>query len=165
VALFEPILANLNRDGVRYVVVGGVAVVLHGHARLTADLDLAIDLTPAHPAVAMRALLGMGLVPLLPVDPLDFADPVTRRRWVEERNLKVFTLYSPSDPLLQVDVFAENPVPFDDLWQRATRVDLSTVTFRIASIGDLVFMKRAAGRAQDLADIEALEMIRGRETE
>ena len=38
-SLFEPIFEALNRQNVRYVVVGGVAVVLHGHARLTADLD------------------------------------------------------------------------------------------------------------------------------
>lgn len=163
--LFEPVLAQLNKAGVRYVVVGGVAMVLHGHARLTADLDLALDLTPGHPAQGIQALLEMGLVPLLPVDPFDFADAAKRRQWVEERNLKVFTLYDPADPLRQVDVFAENPIPFEELWQRAVEVDLGTTSFRIASIGDLVLMKRAAGRTQDLADIEALEMLRDREPE
>lgn len=48
-ALFEPVLAALDAAEVRYVVVGGVAVVLHGHPRLTADLDLVIDLA-AEPA-------------------------------------------------------------------------------------------------------------------
>lgn len=164
-ALFEPILAQLNEAGVRYVVVGGVAVVLHGHARLTADLDLALDLTPGNPTQAIRALLEMGLVPLLPVDPHDFADANTRRQWVEERNLKVFTLYDPADPLRQVDVLAENPIPFEELWHRAVEVDLGGTSFRIASIADLVLMKRAARRSQDLADIEALEMLQDREPE
>lgn len=158
-ALFEPILAQLNSAGVRYVVVGGVAVVLHGHARLTADLDLAIDLTSGHPAQAVQALLDMGLVPLLPVEPSDFADATTRQQWVEERNLKVFTFYDPADPLRQVDLFAENPVPFEELWQRAVEVELSHTSFRIASIADLVSMKRKAGRPQDLADVEALELL------
>lgn len=164
-ALFEPVLAQLNRAGVRYVVVGGVAVVLHGHARLTADLDLAIDLTLGHPAQAVQALLEMGLVPLLPVDPSDFADATTRRQWIQERNLKVFTLYDPADPLRQVDLFAENPIPFEELWQRAVEVELGGSSFRIASIVDLVAMKLSAGRPQDLADVEALETLQNSEPE
>ncbi len=43
--LYEPVLAALDAAGVRFVVVGGVAVVLHGHPRMTADLDLVVDLT------------------------------------------------------------------------------------------------------------------------
>lgn len=54
-ALFETVFAALNRYEVRYVVVGGLAVVLHGHPRLTGDLDLAVDLTPAAAADAVAA--------------------------------------------------------------------------------------------------------------
>jgi hypothetical protein len=89
VALYEPILHALERHDVRYVVVGGVATVLRGYPRLTLDLDLAIDLDRAEQAI--DALLELGFVPLLPVDPYDFADADTLRRWVEERNLQVFT--------------------------------------------------------------------------
>ncbi|OGR91725.1 MAG: hypothetical protein A2V88_09150 [Elusimicrobia bacterium RBG_16_66_12] len=45
-ALFEPIFDALNRAGVRYVVVGGLATVLHGYARLTVGIDLIVDLAP-----------------------------------------------------------------------------------------------------------------------
>lgn len=161
--MFEPVLAQLDKAGVRFVVVGGVAVVLHGHARLTADLDLAIDLTADRPAKAIRALTEIGMVPLLPVPPSDFADATKRRQWVEERNLKVFTLYDPADPMRQVDLFAEDPVPFDDLWERAVEVNLNSTTFRVASIVDLIAMKLAAGRPHDLADVEALKMLVSRE--
>ncbi len=161
-ALFEPILAALDANGVRAVVVGGVATVLHGHARLTADLDLVVDLRADQPARAIRTLTGLGLVPMLPVDALAFADPATRRRWVDTRNLKVFSLYDPVEPLRQVDLFAEDPMPFDELWDRAVEVRLDSVSVRIASIDDLIAMKRTAGRPQDLTDIEALELIKGR---
>jgi len=160
--LFEPIFAALEAHGVRAVVVGGVATVLHGHARLTADLDLVVDLRADQPARAIRALTELGLVPMLPVDAMDFADPATRQLWVESRNLKVFSLHDPADPLRQVDLFAEDPLPFDDLWARAVEVPLRSVSVRIASIDDLITMKRSAGRPLDLADIEALEHIKGR---
>jgi len=160
--MFEPILAALDANGVRSVVVGGVATVLHGHPRLTADLDLALDLTLDHPARAVQALSGLGLVPLLPVEAMDFADPATRATWIRTKNLTVFTFIDPSDPLRQVDLFAEDPIPFEGLWERAVEVRLATVSARIASLDDLISMKRSAGRAKDLVDVEALELIRRR---
>jgi hypothetical protein len=73
VALFEPIFDALGRADVRYVVVGGVAVV-HGHARLTADLDLAVDLAPEQALRAIETLVELGLRPAAPLDPAEFAD-------------------------------------------------------------------------------------------
>jgi hypothetical protein len=86
VSLFEPIIDAMNRADVRYVVVGGVAVVLHGYARLTADLDLAVDLAPVEAAKAIDVLVDLGLVPTVPVDPSGFADPLVRAAWVSEKN-------------------------------------------------------------------------------
>lgn len=161
VALFEPVLSALDAAGVRFVVVGGVAVVLHGHPRMTADLDLVIDLAAAPAASAIQALLDVGLQPRLPVDPHAFADPEVRRVWIDERSLTVFTMVDPSDPLLEVDLFAQPPLPFEELWERADVVDLNGQQVRIASVDDLIAMKRHAGRPQDLADIAALEGLRG----
>jgi hypothetical protein len=99
VALYEPILEALRLHDVRYVVVGGVATVLRGYPRLTLDLDLAIDLDRA--AAAIDALLEVRLIPqTLPVDPHAFADPEIRRLWVEERNLKVFTMSDPGSRII-----------------------------------------------------------------
>lgn len=155
--LYESILQALERDRVRYVIVGGVATVLHGYARVTLDLDLVIDLDRATEAIG--ALTALGLAARLPVDPYDFADQDIRRRWVEERNLTVFTLSDPSDPFKEVDIFAENPIPFEDLWTRSKLVELGSMMARVASIADLITMKRMAGRPQDTEDIEALEAI------
>ena len=158
-ALFEPIFDALAAAGVRYVVVGGVAVVLHGHVRFTADLDIAIDLAPDAAAQAMTALAGIGLHPRLPVEAADFADPKARARWVRERGMQVFSLWDPDDPLRSVDVFVENPIGFEDLWQRSEVVELEGAQTRIASIPDLLELQRRADRPQDRADIEALEAI------
>jgi len=156
---FEETIAALNRADVRYVVVGGLAVVLHGHPRLTVDLDLVVDLDPPEARKAVEALLGRGFVPLLPVDPRDFADPSIRARWIAEKNMRVFSFRDPDDELRRVDLFVDEPVRFEGLWERAILLPLERTTVRVASIPDLIDMKRQAGRAMDLADIEALETI------
>ncbi len=164
-ALFEPIFEALNRAGVRYVVVGGVAVVLHGHPRLTADLDLAVDLSPGEARRAIDTLVGLGLRPRAPVDPAGFADPATRARWAAERGMRVFSKWDPEEPMRVVDVFVENPVDFEELWSRSEILPLSGTTARVASIPDLIRLKRLAGRPEDRLDIEALEAILERRRE
>ena len=59
--LYEPLFQALNASGARYVVVGGVATVLHGYARLTADIDLIVDLESSAAETAMQTLAGLGL--------------------------------------------------------------------------------------------------------
>ena len=59
----------------------------------------------------------------------------------------------------EVDLFVEHLIAFDELWTRSEIINLSHTTVRIASIPDLIRLKRLAGRPQDLADIEALEII------
>ena len=83
--LYQPLFRALNASGTRYVVVGGVATVLHGHARLTAAADLILDLEREGATRAMRALCVLGFRPRVPVDPEDFANERTRSGWVREK--------------------------------------------------------------------------------
>lgn len=75
------------------------------------------------------------------------------------------TMIDPSNPMRAVDLFVEAPAPFEDLWARAETVTLTGASVRIASIPDLIQMKRAAGRPQDLINIDALERIERRRGE
>jgi hypothetical protein len=159
VSIFLPVLASLEAASVRYVVVGGVAVVLHGHPRLTADLDLIIELSPAAALAAMRALSRLGLRPRAPVQIEDFANENLRKTWIRDKAMRVFSLWSPEDPLRVVDIFADHPIPFEDLYRRATITAMGSQTIRVASIEDLIALKRLADRPKDRSDIEALSEI------
>ncbi len=154
------VFSALTDAGVSYVVVGGAAVVLQGHARMTVDLDLVLDLAPASVRKALDVLLGLGLLPRLPVDPYQFADPVVREQWRTERNVMVFSLYDPTDPFREVDLFTASPLPWEELRAQATVLDLAGSLVPVASIEHLLVMKRTAGRPQDLADVRALEGLR-----
>jgi hypothetical protein len=73
-SLFEPIFAALENGAIRYVVVGGMATVLHGYARLTADVDIIVDQQPDEALKAIRALTALGFVPRAPVSAEDYAN-------------------------------------------------------------------------------------------
>lgn len=149
----------LGRARVRYLVVGGVAVVLHGHLRFTADLDLVIALDPDNVRAAVTALATLGYRPRAPVSATDLADPAKRREWIEDKGLTVLSFWSPQLPATELDVFVDEPFPFDAAHGRSVEVSLGASTLRVASLADMIAMKRIAGRPQDLADIEALEAI------
>ncbi|MDQ2702767.1 MAG: hypothetical protein M3Y70_08165 [Pseudomonadota bacterium] len=154
------IFAALNDANVDYVVVGGLAVILHGYLRATADLDLAIGLSPGNAKRGMESLASIGLQPRLPVPLDDFADPDKRADWLKNRNMLVFPLWDPANPLRSVDVFISEPIAFADLSRDAVLKDLDGVQVPIASIDHLIGMKRASGRPRDLDDIDKLQHIR-----
>ena len=78
---FIGLFAMLAAAKVRFVLVGGLALVLHGLDRLTADVDLVIDLSGDSARAAVEALTAAGYRPLAPVDPIALADPERRREW------------------------------------------------------------------------------------
>lgn len=162
VSLFEPIFRALNDGDVRYVVVGGVATVLHGYPRLTVDVDLIVDLAPAQAIKAIDALTTVGLVPRVPVAASEFADSDKRQSWVRDKHMRVFTMIDRTNPLRQVDLFAESPIPFESLWRRSEVLLLEGTSVRVAAIEDVIALKRIAARPQDAIDIEALEAIAAR---
>jgi hypothetical protein len=111
-SLYLPIFKALNDAGVKYVIVGGVATVLHGYARLTMDIDLILDLAPEPAARAIDTLQRLGFEPRIPVPAADYANPVKRAEWRAQKGMTVFSLHSPSNPMWSVDLFVETPIPF-----------------------------------------------------
>jgi hypothetical protein len=148
----EAILERLTAHGTEYVVIGGIAAVLWGSARNTFDLDVC----PATDAGNLEAL-GNALV-----------DLDARLRGIEEdipfvpdasmlSQVEILTLVTRAGPL---DILMQpGGVGYERLRRNAGRVSLGRFSVLVASIDDLVAMKRSAGRAKDELDIEELEAI------
>jgi hypothetical protein len=154
------IFRALDEADVRYLVVGGVAVVLHGHPRFTADLDLVLDLAPSNAFAAIRALETLGYRPRAPVPAGDFANEEIRAAWRREKGLTVFSLWSPSHPGTEVDLFVEEPFEFSDAWTRRLDAVLADgTTVHVVGLDDLRHLKQSAGRPKDLDDLDKLDEI------
>lgn len=154
------VLTALNDAGVEYLVVGGVAVVLHGSLRTTADLDLVVRLDRANTERAICALESLGYRPRAPVPATAFVDEAQRESWVRDKGMTVFSLWSARLPTLEIDLFVQEPFDFAAARSRAMDANLGSVRAWVASIDDLIAMKRDAGRPKDLDDIRSLEALR-----
>ena len=140
--------------GVGYAVVGGYAVALHGAVRGTFDIDVALRWTRADLRAAVAALEGMGLESRLPVTADEVYD--FRDEYIANRGLVAWNFHNPGDALEQVDlVFA-----YDLTGKGVRRIDLPDGPVRVLALDDLIEMKRASGRPQDLEDATALERLR-----
>ncbi len=156
------ILKALNDENIRYVIVGGVAVNLHGHVRFTKDLDLIFAFEKTNLTRAMQILAAINFSPLLPISILDFANPALRAQWINEKGLVVFQLIDRVQIDRQIDVFVDEPIPFEKMYQERENVALGGTTAPIASIEHLIEMKTIAGRPQDLSDIQKLRFLQMR---
>lgn len=138
-AVYGDVFDALERNRVPYVVVSGVAVVLHGHIRPVFDLDIVISALPDEQNRALQTLMQAGFVPTIPV-PLNF--------------LTVVRMFDES--AREIDVFVRYHIPFDELWESSQEIRVGDQVARVVSLADLLRAKRITGRPHDLADVEAL---------
>jgi len=159
---FAQAIQSLEEAGAPYCVIGGLAVSLLGIPRTTYDLDIVVGPEVDAFERVDRALRSIGLGPRVPIVLTDLADDAFRERLLVEKNMRALTYGDPDDPLREVDVVVSPRVDPRDLVARSQRIAIGRLTVRVASIDDLVTMKREAGRPQDLADVEHLErLLRG----
>lgn len=146
------IFETFQRHGVEYIVIGGIAAIVHGHTRNTRDVDFVAATARANLERLAAALRELGARPsgidahLLGID---VYDPATLGSGAN------FTMETDAGGL---DLFNDVPgaAPYEELRERALAVEMGDLTVRVAGRDDLIRMKQAAGRPQDLADIAAL---------
>ena len=138
--------AALNRAKARYLVIGGIACILHGYARATDDIDILIERTEENADRVLKALATLGY---------GFA-----RAWTATEMLKRQITVVGDDP--RVDIFTVAwSIKYAQAAPRSDTVAVAGVRIPLIGIDDLIETKRT-GRLQDAADIEVLEEIRRR---
>jgi predicted nucleotidyltransferase len=156
----EAIVKALNDAEVKYLIVGGLAVVAHGYERLTQDVDLVINLEPSNIVRGLHTLISIGYQLSIPITPEDFANPDNRENWKNQKGMIVLKLWSDIHRRTPIDVFIDEPFDFAHehslaRWEKV----MGEIKAPVVRYETLIAMKRLAGRLQDLADIADLEEV------
>ena len=154
------LFSALQRHQVQYVLIGGLAVSLHGVERTTMDIDISVAMQIDN----LNALIAMAkelkLSPVLP-EPLEsLLDLNLLKKWHDERNLKAFALKTDELAGVTLDILLFPPIDFAAMYKRAVIFDIASTQVKVATIDDLIAMKRAVGREIDLMDIEHLNTLK-----
>ena len=138
----KSVFKSFESHDVRYVVIGGIAVVLHGVPRATLDLDILIEATPENAGHLLDALEEAGLGTASLTSPKDILD-------------NAITIFQDR---VRLDVQTETPgITFEEVWPRREIMTYQDQAFAVLCKDDLIASKLAAGREVDIEDVRLLQ--------
>ena len=138
----KKVFASFDCHDVRYVVIGGVAAILHGVPRATFDLDILIEATPQNAKRLLEALAEAGLG----------TSALTNE---EELLANVITVF---EDRVRIDVQTSTPgITFGEAWNRREEMNFQGQRFHVLRKEDVIATKLAAGRQVDLEDVRILQ--------
>jgi len=140
----KKLLKSLNENKVRFVVIGATAGIAHGFSRLTKDIDVFVEPTRGNMERTFKALRECGY---------DLGDTNIEEALEKKLLLRGY--------ILQTDIHPSvTGVDFDTVWKNKVQYAFQGENAYFASLDDLIKMKKAAGRPQDLEDLRHLEEIK-----
>jgi hypothetical protein len=143
----------LDKANVKYAIVGGYAVALHGVVRGTVVLDVIINHTEEAFVDCEKTLIGLGFKSRLPVTAKQVFQ--FRAEYIEHRNLIAWSFYNLENPIEIIDVI----IPYDLASMSTIKKRAFGNQFHVLSIEDLIKIKKISARPQDLEDVKALEAL------
>lgn len=139
----QDVFRSFQQHDVKYVVIGGIASILHGVPRATFDLDILIEATPENAQRLLDALIDAGLG----------TAALTTAADVLANEITIFK------DRVRVDVQTFTPgIKFEDAWTRRKTVAFQGQKFFILSKEDLIRSKQASGRPVDMEDVRLLQI-------
>ncbi len=140
---FKEFIQLLNNNQVKYLIIGGYAVAIHGHPRYTKDLDIWIEMDADNAQKLMRVLeeFGFGSLGLTPED-FQTPDQIVQLGYPPHR----------------IDLITTpDGINFDTCYQSKIQIMIDNITVNFIDLDNLRINKQASGRFQDLADLENLQ--------
>ncbi|MBC7888077.1 MAG: hypothetical protein H7Z13_09305 [Ferruginibacter sp.] len=142
---FRDFLAALNDQQVRYILVGGFSVILHGYPRTTGDMDIWVERTKANYQKLKKAFHQFGM-PLF---------DMTEDNFLTHPNWDVFTF---GRPPVAIDIMVKvKGLDFDDCYNQSVMFEDENLKIRTIHKNSLIEAKKSAGRSKDLDDLENLQ--------
>lgn len=141
---FQDFIRSLNEAGVKYILVGGYAVILHGYNRTTGDLDIWVERSTENYVKLIKAFQSFGM----PVFDMSLAN------FLDNPMLDVFTF---GRPPVSIDVMLSvKGMDFEHVFSQLEKRIVEGLEVKVISLTELLKAKEASGRNKDLDDIEHL---------
>jgi len=154
------ILEEFYKKNIKYLIVGGLAVNLHGVPRVTQDIDIIISTDRNNILKITGILKALSYKPRLPVNPEDLAEPDIVREWIENRNMKAFSFYHQQDNFKVIDIVIFHNLDFNIAFKNKIVKKINEFEIYLSSIDNLIKLKEYSGRDQDLSDVEMLKKVK-----
>lgn len=140
---FREFIQSLNDNKVRYLIVGGYAVALHGHPRYTKDIDVWIEMTVENAERVVKALEQFGFGSL-GLETADFLTPD-----------QIIQLGYPPNRIDLLNTMVG--VDFETCYNNCVFAEIDNISMNFIDLENLKKNKKASGRPQDLADLDNLQ--------
>jgi hypothetical protein len=161
---FRRFFEALEREGVRYLVIGGVAVNLYGIERATGDVDISLAMSEENIARFIGVIKGLGFKPNVPVKIEDLADAAERQKWVTDKGMVVLSMFDPKNSFFTIDVMVEETFDFDKAYKERSKIRAWDTVLSVASMKDLIQDegkdRKAAGQGRRFLSQEDKQGVR-----
>ena len=158
--IFEKIFSEFNKAKLKYLVVGGLAVVLHGYRRFTGDLDILLFLEQKNLMKMDKVMKKLGYQERLPVSVMSLQDHKQIKKWLKEKNMTAYSYVPINHSYVIVDILTEKSIHFKKFSTKRILKKINNTVIPVVSINDLIKMKKEAARDQDLLDLQFLENLK-----
>lgn len=153
------IFKKFNEIKLDYIIVGGLAVNLHGVPRMTYDIDIMIKLTKENMKKIINQLKRWGYRLKIPLYEKDLFKFNKLKKLMKKKNLKAISFYHENMPIAEIDLVIHSPFPYQRLKKNAVFFDIYGEKIPVINIHDLIYIKSRSKRKQDIADVESLKKI------
>ncbi|HAZ28873.1 MAG TPA: hypothetical protein DCY48_03825 [Candidatus Magasanikbacteria bacterium] len=153
---YKKLFRAFDKEKVRYLIVGGVAVNLYGYNRTTGDIDVLLALEKNNLEKVAMIMDRLGYTERLPVGLKELRDKKKVKKWIKEKGMTAYTFISSKKPQLDLDILVDYSFSFKKYFDKRAFIEIWDMKVPVVSFNDLVSMKKKAGRDKDLLDVKAL---------
>ncbi len=158
---YQSLLRRFNNEGLQYLIVGGVAVNLHGYPRFTNDIDILLALDHVNLAKMASIMEELGYQQRLPISIQELGDSHTVQTLMKEKGLIAYSFIHANEPQFNIDVLVAQSTEFEKFSAHTMKAEVWDFEVPVISIEDLIEMKKNSDREKDRQDIIALLELKG----
>ena len=158
--LYEKILREFYYNGVNYLIVGGIALNLHGVPRATFDLDIIVAWDESNIEKIEEILKNLNFKTMVPVSLSELKDKSKRKELARKKHMFALNFYNVDDPLEEIDILIKDVSNFDELFERKKTIKIDDFEIYLISLDDLIKLKRKSKRHKDREDMKNLMLVK-----